>query len=88
MSRVTMTNDVLDFSGKVVLVTGGSTGIGRATALAFSRHGAKVVIGDLSDQGNETVELIKGEGGEALFVRTNVADADEVEALVARAVST
>jgi NAD(P)-dependent dehydrogenase (short-subunit alcohol dehydrogenase family) len=77
----------LEFAGKVVLVTGGSTGIGRATALAFSRHDAKVVIGDLSDQGGETVELIKGEGGEALFVRTNVAEAGQVVALVGRAVS-
>jgi NAD(P)-dependent dehydrogenase (short-subunit alcohol dehydrogenase family) len=82
-----MAEDGLDFSGKVVLVTGGSTGIGRATALAFGRHGAKVVIGDLSDQGGETVELIKGEGGEALFVRTDVAEAGQVEALVGRAVS-
>lgn len=83
-----MADDVLDFHGKVVLVTGGSTGVGRATALAFGRHGAKVVIGDLSDQAGETVELIKRDGGDGLFVRTNVADAGQVEALVGRAVST
>ncbi|MDB5915260.1 MAG: Short-chain dehydrogenase [Ramlibacter sp.] len=83
-----MDKDVFDFHGKVVLVTGASTGIGRATALAFSRHGAQVVIGDLSEQATQTVEMIEAEGGEALFVRTNVADAAEVEALVGRAVST
>ncbi len=66
---------LLDFSGKVVLVTGGSTGIGRATALAFARQGAKVVIGDLSEEGGQTIEMIKREGGEGLFVRTNVAKA-------------
>lgn len=78
----------LDFTGKVVLVTGGSTGIGRATALAFARQGARVVIGDLSDEADETIELIQGEGGEGLFVRTDVSQADQVEALVNRTVET
>ncbi len=44
-----MVDDRLDFSGRVTLVTGGSTGIGRATALAFAKHGAKVVVGDVND---------------------------------------
>lgn len=77
---------MIDFTGKVVLVTGGSTGIGRATALAFARQGAKVVVGDLSDEGNETVALIKRAGGEGLFVRTDVASASEVDALMKQTV--
>lgn len=82
-----MSDDHLDFSGKVALITGGSTGIGRATALAFARHGAKVVVGDVNDAGAETVELLTQAGGEGLFVRTNVADADEVQRLVEKTVS-
>jgi len=49
-----MVDDHLDFSGKVALVTGGSTGIGRAAALAFAKHGAKVVVGDINDAGADT----------------------------------
>ena len=82
-----MVDDQLDFSGKVALVTGGSTGIGRATALAFAKHGAKVVVGDINDAGAETVELLTRGGGEGLFVRTNVADAGEVQGLVERTVA-
>ena len=82
-----MVDDSLDFSGKVALVTGGSTGIGRATALAFAKQGAKVVVGDINDAGAETVELLTRAGGEGLFVRTNVADAGEVQGLVERTVN-
>lgn len=78
----------LDYTGKVVLVTGGSTGIGRATSLAFARQGARVVIGDLADEANETVEMIREGGGEALFVKTDVTQAEQVEALVNRTVET
>lgn len=75
--------------GKVALVTGASSGIGRAAALAFAREGAKVVAADVTvEGGNETVTLIKRTGGEAVFVPTNVAKAAEVEALVNAAVST
>lgn len=77
-----------DFSGKVVVVTGGSHGIGRATALLFARCGAQVVIGDLSPDGNEVVREIKAAGGEALFVQTNVTDAKEVENLISTTVKT
>lgn len=75
-------------SGKVAIVTGGSTGIGRATALLFARHGARVVIGDLNPNGRETVEMIEREGGTALFVETNVCSAQQVQDLVAAAVKT
>jgi len=77
------------FSGKVALVTGASSGIGRAAALAFAREGAKVVAADVTvDGGEETVSLIKKTGGEAIFVKTNVANATDVEAMVNAAVST
>jgi NAD(P)-dependent dehydrogenase (short-subunit alcohol dehydrogenase family) len=76
-------------TGKVALVTGASSGIGRAAALAFARGGAKVVAADVTvEGGNETVQLIKKTGGEAIFVPTNVAKAADVEALVNAAVST
>ena len=70
-------------TGKVALVTGASSGIGRASALAFAREGAKVVVSDVNiDGGQETVRLMKGNGGEAIFVKTDVSQAAEVEALV------
>jgi len=73
--------------GKVALVTGASSGIGRASALAFAREGAKVAVADVSvEGGEETVSLVKKAGGDALFVKTDVAKAAEVEALVARVV--
>jgi len=75
-----------NFTEKVAIVTGGSTGIGRATAILFARCGAKVVIGDVNPEGRETVAMIEQEGGAALFVETDVRDAQQVEALVAAAV--
>src|SRR5438105_3650459 len=78
-----------EFEGKVALVTGGGSGIGRATALAFAREGAQVVIGNRNVQrGEETVSMIRDAGGTASFQRTDVLVAAEIETLVDHAVKT
>jgi NAD(P)-dependent dehydrogenase (short-subunit alcohol dehydrogenase family) len=77
-----------NLEGKVALVTGGSSGIGRATGILFAREGAKVFIA--SDKnikgGEETVDIIQQAGGKAIFVRADVSRAAEVEAMVNRAI--
>ncbi|MEH2398742.1 SDR family oxidoreductase [Nostoc sp.] len=78
-----------EFDGKVAIVTGGSSGIGKATAIAFGKAGAKVVVAARRDsEGEETVNLIKQAGSEALFVKTDVAQVSQVEALVSKTVET
>lgn len=75
------------FEGKVALVTGGASGIGRAAAIEFARRGARTVVSDVSPAGEETVGLIRQAGGEAVFVRADVSKGDEVEKLVRGAVA-
>jgi len=73
--------------GKVAIITGGASGIGLATALAFAREGAAVVIGDLElTAGQQAVAKIKEKGGEASFLQMDVVRSSEVQALVAKAV--
>jgi NAD(P)-dependent dehydrogenase (short-subunit alcohol dehydrogenase family) len=77
------------FDGKVALVTGGSSGIGKATAMAFAADGAKVVIAARGEErGTQTIREITAAGGNAVFVPADVSKASDVERLVSRAVET
>ncbi len=78
-----------DMEGKVVLITGAGSGIGRESALVFAREGAKVMVADINEKGGEeTVGLVKQMGGTANFIRCNVAKGPEVEAMVKATVDT
>jgi NAD(P)-dependent dehydrogenase (short-subunit alcohol dehydrogenase family) len=75
------------FEGKVAIVTGGASGIGRTTAQFYARDGAKVVVSDIDEQmGQETLQLIEDEGGEAIFIRADVSKPEDCRALVDRTV--
>src|SRR2546426_2800780 len=76
-----------EFQGKVALVTGGTSGIGRATAIAYAKQGARVVVaGRRAAEGQETVRLLQAQGGEGFFVTTDVSKAAQVKELVERTV--
>jgi NAD(P)-dependent dehydrogenase (short-subunit alcohol dehydrogenase family) len=76
-----------ELKNKVALVTGGTSGIGRDTALLFAKAGAKVVAaGRREVEGKETIELIRAAGGEGFFVKADVAQASDVEMLVQKTV--
>ncbi len=75
--------------GKVALVTGGASGIGRATALTFAREGARLIVADLNAEGaQQTAHMITEQGGKATFVQVDVTQAAQVEAMINRAVET
>ena len=75
--------------GKAALVTGAGSGIGRATAVALAREGARVVVTDISiEGGQETVETIRNNGGDAIFVRTDVTSTEDIEAMISLCVQT
>ena len=78
-----------DFSGKTVLVTGATSGIGRQTALSFAEAGANLVLaGRRADKGNAVADEVKKLGVKALFVQTDVSKEDQVATLVEKTVST
>lgn len=75
--------------GKVALITGGGSGMGRASALEFAAHGAKVVVADyVPDGGERTAAVIRDKGGEATFVRVDITNAAQVEALMKKVIDT
>lgn len=81
-------NDNSSLTGKVAFVTGAGNGIGRATALAFSRAGASVVVADISQEANqETARLIEEAGSRALAVRCDVSRADDVRAALDKTIA-
>lgn len=74
---------------KVAIITGAAMGMGRATAELFAEHGAKVVVADFNTEaGNEVVEFIKSKGGTAAFVKVDISESKQVEAMVKFAVDT
>lgn len=78
-----------DFSGKVALVTGATSGIGKATAIMFGRNGAKTVVaGRNKTRGKEVVDAITAEGGEAIFIQVDMEDQVEIKQMIDKTVAT
>ncbi|GAB2570157.1 SDR family NAD(P)-dependent oxidoreductase [Spirosoma areae] len=77
-----------DFSNQIAFITGAGSGIGRATAMAFAKHKARIIVAEINEaSGRETVEQIRQKGGEALFIACNVADQEHIEAAVRQTVA-
>lgn len=75
--------------GKVAIITGGGSGIGRATAVVFAKEGARVVVADwIAEGGKETVSMIKEAGGEAIFIKTDVSKAEDIKNMIKTSVNT
>jgi NAD(P)-dependent dehydrogenase (short-subunit alcohol dehydrogenase family) len=72
---------------KVTIVTGAASGIGRAASFVLARAGAKLLLADVSPQGEQTAEEVRAQGGEATFVQTDIAHAEQVQRMVDHAVS-
>lgn len=73
----------MQFNNETVIITGAGSGIGRATAIAFAQHKAKVVVSDINTaEGEKTTQFIIDNGGEAIFIKTNVANDQEVQQLI------
>jgi len=78
---------MVEFTGKVALVIGASSGIGCASTLFYAREGAQVIVSDVNEVGGqETIRLIQAAGGEAFFVKTDVANPTDCESLVRKTV--
>ncbi|MBQ6545252.1 MAG: glucose 1-dehydrogenase [Lachnospiraceae bacterium] len=80
---------MMDFTGKVALVTGGGAGIGRESAILFAKYGAKVAVNSVGPtSGQETVDIIKANGGDAIFIRGDVSSNAFCKAMVEKTVET
>ena len=76
-------------SDKVAIITGAASGIGRATAILFAKEGGKVVVADKNEVGgNETVDLIRSDGGQAIFNYVNVTSATDIQGMVKTTINT
>ncbi|GAB3177925.1 glucose 1-dehydrogenase [Telluribacter humicola] len=83
------TERMIRFQDQVVVITGGASGVGRATALAFAGEGGRVVVADVAEEGGHaTVEMVRQEGAEAMFITCDVAQPDQLQQLVSETVRT
>jgi len=79
----------MKLAGKVALITGAATGVGRAAAILFAKEGAKVVVADINEKdGHETIQTIKNAGGDASFVYANLMKTSDIENMIRTAVTT